>query len=65
MFNSQSSMDKHHHHHHHKKDGSSLFKQKSLAAIERRKLLEKILKISMIVLAVIMAIAVVFVYTVG
>ena len=65
MFNSQSSMDKHHHHHHHKKDGSSLFKQKSLAAIERRKLFEKILKISMIVLAVIMAIAVVFVYTVG
>lgn len=55
----------HHHHHHHKKDGASKFKQKSLAAIERRKLIEKILKIGMIVLAIIMAIAVVFVYTMG
>lgn len=55
----------HHHHHHHKKDGSSLFKQKSLAAIQRRKVLEKIIKISLIVLAILMAIAVVLAYTIG
>ena len=54
----------HHHHHHHKKDGASLFKQKSLAGIQRRKLIEKVLKIAMIILAIIMAIAVVLVYTV-
>lgn len=61
----QSSSHEHHHHHHHKKDGASKFKQKSLAAIQRRKLIEKILKISMIVLAIIMAMAVVFAYTFG
>lgn len=55
----------HHHHHHHKKDGASIFKQKSLAAIERRKLFEKILKISVMALAVIMAILVVLAYTIG
>ncbi len=55
----------HHHHHHHKKDGSSRFKQKSLAAIQRRKLIEKVLKIGMMVLAVIMAILVVLAYTIG
>ena len=55
----------HHHHHHHKTDGASKFKQKSLAAIQRRKLIEKILKIGMIVLAIIMACAVVFAYTFG
>ena len=54
-----------HHHQHHNKYGASKFKQKSLAAIKRRKLLEKILKISLIIVAIIMAIAVVFVYTVG
>lgn len=52
-------------HHHHKKDGSSLFKQKSLAAIQRKKLFEKVLKIAMVILAIIMAIAVVLVYTIG
>lgn len=55
----------HHHHHHHKKDGSSLFKQKSLAAIQRRRLIEKILKIALIALAVIMAVAVFLAYTIG
>ena len=55
----------HHHHHHHKKDGSSEFKQKSLAAIQRRKVLEKIIKISLVVLAILMAIAVVLAYTIG
>ncbi len=54
-----------HTHHHHKKDGATLFKQKSLAAIERRKLVEKILKMTLVAVAVLMAIAVVLVYTVG
>ena len=54
-----------HHHHHHKKDGSSLFKQKSLAAIQRRKVIEKYLKIALIIIAILMALAVVAVYTIG
>ena len=58
-------MSEHHHHHHHKQDGASLFKQKSLASIHRKKILEKVLKIALIVIALLMAIAVVFVYTVG
>ena len=58
-------MSETHHHHHHKKDGSSLFKQKSLAAIQRRKFLEKLLRISLVALAILMAIAVVLAYTIG
>ena len=49
----------HHHHHHHKKDGASLFKQRSLHAIETRKRVEKVLKVSLVVLAIVMALAVV------
>ena len=65
MFNSQYSMDKHHHHHHHhKQDGASLFKQRSLASIKRKKIIEKVLKIALIIIALIMAIAVVLVYTI-
>ena len=51
--------EEHHHHPHHKKDGASLFKQRSLRAIEMRKKIEKCLKVSLIILAIIMAIAVV------
>ena len=58
-------MSETHHHHHHKKDGSSLFKQKSLAAIQRRKLMEKILRISLVALAILMAILVFLAYTIG
>ena len=54
----------HHHHHQHKKDGASLFKQRSLKGIQRRKLIEKALKIGLIIVAIIMAIAVVLVYTI-
>jgi cell division protein FtsL len=59
-------MSEHHHHHHHghKPDDASVFKQKSLSAIQRRKLFEKILKIFMVFVAILMAIAVVLVYTV-
>jgi hypothetical protein len=56
---------KHHHHHHHKKDGATLFKQKSLAAIQQRKLIEKILKIATVITAILMAVAVVLAYTIG
>jgi hypothetical protein len=58
-------MSETHHHHHHKKDGSSLFKQKSLAAIQRRKFLEKLLRISLVALAILMAILVFLAYTIG
>ena len=49
----------HHHHHHHKKDGASLFKQRSLQAIETRRRVEKFLKVFVGVLAIVMALAVV------
>lgn len=62
MAEQQQQSHEHHHHHHHKKDGASKFKQKSLAAIQRRKQIEKILKIGMIVVAIIMAFAVIIVY---
>ena len=49
----------HHHHHHHKKDGASLFKQRSLQAIETRKKVEKFLKIALVALAIFMGLAVI------
>ena len=58
-------MSEHHHHHHHKKDGASLFKQRSLAYIQRKKVIEKVLKITLIIIALLMALGVVFVYTLG
>ena len=51
--------EEHHHHHHHKKDGASLFKQRSLKAIETRKKIEKFLKIALVALAILMGLAVV------
>ena len=54
-----------HHHSHHKKDGSSLFKQRSLANIQRKKVIEKVLKIALIIIALLMFLAVIFVYTLG
>lgn len=57
-------MSESHHHHHHKPDDASVFKQKSLSAIQRRKLIEKVLKIATVIIAILMAIAVILVYTV-
>ena len=57
--------EQHHHHHHHKSDGAHNFNKKSLAAIKRRKLIERVLKIALCVVAIIMAIAVVLAYTIG
>ncbi|MBR1688693.1 MAG: hypothetical protein IJ710_09240 [Prevotella sp.] len=55
----------HHHHHHHRPDGASRFKQKSLNAIENRKKFAKILKLTLITIAILMAIAVCVVYTIN
>ena len=52
-------------HSHHHRDGSSSFKRRSLASIQRKKIMEKILKIALVIVAIIMAIAVVVVYTIG
>jgi len=55
----------HHHHHHHKMDGASKFKRQSLLAIERQKKIAKYgIRIAYIV-AILMAIAVLVVYTVN
>ena len=55
----------HHHHHHHRKDSATIFKEKSLRSIELRRLLEKWLKIAVIVLAIVMVILLILAYTIG
>lgn len=54
-----------HHHHHHKKDSATIFKERSLRAIELRRLFEKWLKIIVMLLALVMVILVVLAYTLG
>jgi hypothetical protein len=58
-------MSEHHHHHHHHDDYASRFKRKSLNAIVLRRKLEKWLKIAVCILALLMVLAVIFVYTLG
>lgn len=53
----------HHHHHHHKPDGATIFKRNSLKAIKRNKIIRKWAFRILCCIAVIMAIAVVVVYT--
>lgn len=53
------------HHHHHKKDSATIFKERSLRAIELRRLFEKWLKIIVMLLALVMVILVVLAYTLG
>lgn len=55
----------HHHHHHHRKDGATRFKERSLNAIVFRRKFEKYLKIALTVIAVLMVLAVIVVYTIG
>lgn len=55
----------HHHHHHHKMDGASQFKRRSLMAIQRRKMIAKWSYRILTVIAVLMGIAVLLVYTIG
>lgn len=52
-------------HHHHHKDSASIFKEKSLRAIEFRRLFEKYLKIAIVILAIVMVALVFFAYTIG
>ena len=54
-----------HHHHRHRKDSSARFKEKSLRAIELRRLFEKYLKIAVVILAIVMVILVILAYTLG
>ena len=54
-------MKKHHHH----RDSASIFKEKSLRAIELRRLFEKYLKIVVVILAIVMVALVIFAYTLG
>ena len=53
------------HHHHHEPDDASLFKQRSLSQIQLKKTLEKVLKMALTIIAILMAIAVILVYTIG
>jgi hypothetical protein len=55
----------HHHHHHHRKDSATRFKEKSLRAIELRRLFEKYLKIAVVILAIVMVVLVILAYTLG
>ena len=52
----------HHHHHHHRKDSATRFKERSLNTIVLRRKLEKWLKIVVVVLALIMVLATIYVY---
>ena len=54
----------HHHHHHHRKDGASRFKERSLNAIVFRRKFEKYLKRSLLVLALLLVLVVLLLYTV-
>lgn len=55
----------HHHHHHHKEDGAAKFKRESLNSIKRRKMLKKVSFITLVIIAILMFIALIWVYTVG
>lgn len=55
-------MAEHHHHHHHHKDDATRFKERSLNAIVLRRQLEKWGKIALLVVAIFMILAVVYVY---
>ena len=60
-----SEQQQHHHHHHHRKDSATLFKERSLNAIVFQRKAEKWGKIALMVLALLMVLAVIFVYTMG
>jgi ABC-type nickel/cobalt efflux system permease component RcnA len=55
----------HHHHHHHVEDDATRFKRKSLASIQRWKIIKKWGFRILCALAIIMAILVMLVYTIG
>lgn len=53
----------HHHHHEHRKDDSDRFKEHQLNSIRRKKTLSRALYIAMCVLAALITLAVIWVYT--
>ena len=55
----------HHHHHHHHQDGASRFKAKSLASIQRRKLIAKWLYRALVVIAIALALTTVVLVLLG
>ena len=57
-------MSEHHHHHHHR-DDATRFKERSLNAIVLRRKLEKWGKIALLAIALLMLLAVIFVYAFG
>lgn len=59
------SQSHHHHHRHHKEDGASKFKRESLNSIKRRKIIRKVSFITLVIIAILMFIALIWVYTVG
>ena len=61
---SESQHHHHHHHHHNEMDGATKFKKNSLAWIARKKKIEKFLKVFLIIVAIVLAIAVVVVYNI-
>ena len=54
-----------HHHHHHHKDSATRFKERSLNAIVLRRKLEKWGKIVVMILALLMILATLYVYMLG
>ena len=62
MAEQQQQQHQHHHHHHHHKDDATRFKERSLNAIVLRRKLEKWLKVIVMVLALIMILATIYVY---
>lgn len=52
----------HHHHHHHRKDSATRFKERSLRAIVLRRQFEKWLKVIVMILALVMILATIYVY---
>ena len=57
--------ERHHHHDHRHRDDASLFKERSLNSIEFRRKFEKWLKFIVVVIAILMVMAVIYVYTFG
>ena len=55
----------HHHHQHHRKDFATLFKEQNLRTIRINRMIDKWLKIILLVIAVIMAIATIYVYKIA
>ncbi len=65
MSQQQSHHHHHHHHHSHKKDFATLFKEQNLRTIRINRLVDKWLKRLLLLVAIGMAIAVVYVYKIA